>query len=352
MHVVLVAREASRVFLQLEEALRKQDINVSAYLGNERSSSIAEIQNSVRDASVVCIGTSFPESQKEIAAAEMAMYNKIPFGFYAHEHNALNRIWLKRYQKSARFLFIINKMEAEKVRSEFPNTEIIVSGNPEWEEFCFPKFTRDEVREKLDVAEEEMFVLSPGTKSVVETCLLWGGIVEALHSSVLKYPKEWKVFLSPYHEDTIPDKIFDKLGIYNDLVKFSRQPVKVEIIPEDVMSACDMISGCDLLIESGSTLGIRAAHLRKPIIDFFSEVALIRMEFESGSRRWELCERGAAERVDGNPDMLAKVIYHILMRGTFAARQEKVYPVPARRGDAICTMMGVLDRVIRTSIQS
>lgn len=346
MRVVLVAREVSGVFLDLQAALCK-DKKVAEYL-DERSS-IAKIQNSVHDASVTCIGISFPESQKEIAAAEMAMYNKIPFGFYAHEHNALNRIWLKRYQKSARFLFVINAMEAERARSEFPNAEIIVSGNPEWEEFCFPKFTRDEVRQKFGVAEEEMFVLSPGTKSIVETCILWGGIVEALHSSVLKYPREWKVFLSPHREDTVHDKISSKLWLYNDLVMFSRQPVKVEIIFEDIISASDMIPGCDLLIESASDMGIRAAHLRKPVIDFFSEIALTRMDFELGSRRWELCELGAAERVDGNSDMLAKVIQHILTRGTFAAQQEKVYPVPSQRGDAIRTMMGVLDRVVRTS---
>ena len=343
MKVALVGQmvASTQAFTRLKSHLEQSGFVVDAILadGKPFSDLVAVIEERVSQADVVLIGMTSEErlSGGELAAAGIAYKMKIPFGFYSDTFGTFRRPWFKNCRDKASFLFVINEEEAKLAREFFLNARIVVSGNPLWEAFFFPKYTREEVRSRLGVTEDDWMILCPAGKNLTVNLLHLGGVIEAL-SRLHKDPSHHKVFFSKHPGDP------NSADTYIDLVKYSRSPFRV--VTKEEFSGSDMIAGADIVIESASTMGIEAACQRVPVIEYFTEIALNRLEEANGVREWELVRLGAAREVRGNVTHLFNAILVLLFYdgGDKKLRevQERVFPKPAELGTSLKIMTEVL----------
>lgn len=204
------------------------------------------------EADVVLIGmsSSLELAQKEISAAQECCKRGVSFGFYSDTFGTFRRPWFTEYRDKASFLFVVNEDEARSAKELFSNAQIVVSGNPLWGNFFFPKYSRGEVRSRLGVGEDDRMILCPAGKNLTANILHLGGVIEAV-SRLDKNPSRYKVFFSKHPGD------LNSIDVYGDLVKYSRSLVRV--VTKEEFLGSDMIPGADVVIESASTMGIEAA---------------------------------------------------------------------------------------------
>lgn len=302
---------------------------------------VSALRESLTEAGVVLIGmsSSIERAQIELFAAITALRNQIPYGFYADNYNTWNRSWFSDVLKNASFLFVINEEEKEKVIAKFPDLNVIVSGNPMWEEFHFPKYTREQVRQKLGLGERETIILSPGIKSPVVNIRMWSELVDTLYNDKVS-GTYFHLLLAPHPGDPTP------LSVYDDLIKYS--PIPTEIITREIMSSSDILPGIDVLVECGSTLAIEAAHLRKLVISFFTPLALARLEKMTGSREWEPCNLGVSEKIVSSNRMGGlKIKYMLAECDQQRSRQKVIYINSPKKGTAVNNMISTLMKFLQ-----
>lgn len=308
----------------------------------------AQFTATPQDVDVVLLGmSSSPElAKEELAACEAAVKNGVPFCLFADTFRAWARPWFEPYREVASVLFVVSPAEAEKARELFPNAKIVASGNPTWEDFFFPKYTREEVRQKLGVTENQIMALVPGGKNLAVNMLLFGGVIEAVNIFLLK--RTFKIILSVHPAD---GNYNGNACIYDDLARFSR--MKVVVVPKNVFPGPDMIPGCDVVVQSFSTIGIGAACQRKPVIEFLTYAGLANMELQTKVRVPETAELGIADICYG--DDIVTLASHIVelsrlespMRDALLLQQEKVFPLPAEKGAAVKMIISALQELCR-----
>lgn len=344
MRIVLVARDfaPSEVFTKLAQELTSRGHNVLAFLGKGKpfEASIDAITRAVCDTDVVLLGIS-NDADEEVAAGEAALKNGIPFGLYSDMYGSYRLAAFERLRMHTRFLFVINSGDAEDAGMIFPKTDIVVSGNPMWEDFAFPRVPREEVRRKLGVADEETMILCPGDKSIVVNFMLFGLTVEAVHRPLLMERKP-RVIIALHPGDPHPPEV------YRDVVDSVRR-VPIHMVTRDFMPTLDIVAGIDILVTAVSAVGIAAAFQRKPVINLFTEFLCVQLERDRGHRRWEPCELGVAEAVHGGSvDALAMKMDQLLNPDGFAPtlkRQEIIYPPPPTKGTGMRVMISLLENL-------
>lgn len=308
------------------------------------------------DVLLVGMSSSADLAEKEICAAETAVRAHTPFGFYADTFGCYKRPWFAKLRDKASFVFVVDKKEAESARELFPNAKVVASGNPMWEDFFTPKLSREEVRERLGVEDGQRMILCPGGKLLAVNMQHFGGVISAAHMLGMN-PKDWKIVLAIHPGDGNYDGLY-KLekkkdsdeyehkrieNIYKDLAEYSKVPVVV--VPKSQMPTPHIIPGCDVVVESASTIGIEVVCQRKPVTEFFTETALNRLEETGIGRSYELCEQGVAREVSYNPAELANAILDLVVYDGFREmrkRQEEYYPPPSEKGEAIRKMVATL----------
>ncbi len=347
--VVLIGQMAAstRGLALLTERLLEEDCEIGAYLpdGKPLAGLRSEIARDMGGADLVVTGmaSSAELADEEIMACELASERGIPFGHYCDTYGVHNRPWFAPLRGKTSFLFVINADERKEAQKIFPNAEIVISGNPTWEDFFFPKKTYEDVRSRLGILPNEIAVMCPGGKNLTVNILHFGAVVDALNglSENMQIFKLFKIFLSLHPGDlNSPDA-------YKDFIVYSRVPVK--IITKNVMTSSDLVVGSDIIVESASTIGIEAACQRKIIIDFFGEIALARLEEQSGSRIWPPCVMGIAEFVYSDPSNLAeKIIYCLHSENRYLRKQqEEVFPAPAEKGSAVKIMTATIKKYLQ-----
>ena len=268
--------------------------------------------------------------------ATIAIERNITFGFYADTYGCFSRPWFNVVIPRASLLFVVNEDEVKKAKEFFPNISVFSSGNSVWEHFAFPKHHKDELREIVSVGANSKVVLCPLGKNLIVNILHLGGVVEAV---VMTGRNDLHVVAVLHPGDR------NDIDIYNDLTENSQMPVV--FISSEEMSAPDLVSITDVMVESASTFFVGAAFQQKPCISYFTEIALNRIEQRTGSREWKPCEEGVSIEIHGNPKKLAKKINELLDPNTDTAirlreMQKKLYPKPAKNGQAVDLMMKVL----------
>lgn len=335
--IVLVAYDVmpSQALQKLANKFTELGWDTMSFLGfGKEISNAAEITKAVASANAVITGMSSKPKfvEPELLAINTAIANGIPFGCYADTYGVYLRPWFKDVRNKASFLFVINEEEAADAKPLFPHSQIIATGNPLWENFCFPRLTREESRAKINVANNQTLILCPGAKVLMMNAALFINTIEAAHQLILM-EKNPVVIISTHPGDPNPPEI------YEDLVKYSRVPVK--IITRDILTTSDIIPGADIVVDFCSTTAVKAAHQRIPVINFFTEIQLGRLEEIIGAREWELNRLGVAEAVYGNVKDLTFAINRLLTPEGFAPmrqRQEIIYPAPPAKGAAINKM--------------
>ncbi|TSC69779.1 MAG: hypothetical protein G01um101470_975 [Parcubacteria group bacterium Gr01-1014_70] len=359
---VLVARD--RASSQAGELLHKEFRSlgfdeVFAYLGNGNPiwTPLRDIRYVVEDADVLWLGmSSSPElSEPELAAAEAAFRIGVPYGFYSDTFGCYARPWFAPYRDKASFVFVLNDEEKTAAEQLFPRAtalgNVVATGNPNWEEFAFPRVTRQQVREKLGIPENDYLIVCPGTKSVPIGSFVWIAVINALNELVSAgfTDRLYRVILAPHPDDATVQK---EMNVYADLEKYSGA-VSVRFVSRSVMVTQDIITGADIVVTQivASTEGMRAAYLGIPTVCFLSVVGIEWSVETHGTRFSPPAQMGIADAVyTGDSGALAQVIQRLLTpEGSAAMRAvQRAKCVVHERGYAIKEMARVLTEIARS----
>lgn len=352
--IVMVARDAapSGCFRRLVPVLVDRGFDTCLMIGDGRplGQSNEEIVSAVFDASLVLLGMSSSAelAEPEIIAGTAAASNKVPFGFYGDVPRCWARarpgVWFGSLAAKASFYFGVNDSDAKASGAVFPEAMCIGTGNPLREDMAFPKCTRDYVRSRLGASSTERLVLAPGDKFAAGNMTTWTVVMEALSLLANRQgANQYRLLLSRHPGDRTDQSLYD------ELIKWS--PVPVEMVGREVLTASDMIPGIDLVVDFGGSIGIEAAYNRIPVISLQTEVQLEILKAKNGNRDLELVECVAAKVVGVNASLLASAIYELLTEAAFKPMrwsQEKFYPKPAKRGEAVRKIVDALESMIRS----
>lgn len=338
MKITLVAQDMapSQALGLIADKLSKNGHFAMSLLGNSNTPpSHGTICTHVANSRAIVVGMSSSKelAQPELYALEVARNHGIPAFCYADTYGAHNRPWFEELLAGTT-LFHISESEADKARSLLPKTNVIATGNPMWDDFFFPKFTRAEVQEKLALTAEHKAVLCPGGKSAAVNVLHFSRTIE-LCSDI----QNLVVFLSLHPGDKTDP------AVYQELVDLA--PVPGTIVPKELLSAPDMLPGINLVIESASTIGIEAACQRIPVVDYFSSLARARLKKTTGSDQWPLCGQ-VAHDLDIYHGFEVELVKDLLAGGghkkLFVQNAEKMFPAPKEKGAAIRSMVAAIEQ--------
>lgn len=324
----------SQAFSKLANSLIGSSHQVDTYLSEGKAPfNSTTIELSGVDAVVVGMSSNPAAAQPEIDLATRAKIAGIPVYLYADTFSVHNRPGFGEILPGST-LFHISEAEAVDARSTFPETNVVATGNPMTEGFFFPKYTRDEVRQKLG-GHPSFFkwVLCPAGKSMLINLLHFGRVAEEFEGE-----EDVGVLLSLHPGDKTDP------SVYHELCSLS--PVPMTIIERTVLSASDMLPAIDMVFDSASTVGVEAACLRIPVVTYLSPMARTRLFKATSKTTWGLCDQWAAydyhELNSPRSDLLR------ILRGRVCRdlpSLEKFYPQPARVGVAVEKMMAEITKV-------
>lgn len=337
---------------RLREELEGRGHAVRSFLANGKhyQAPLEEILGAVRasDAVVLGMASGADIAAEELAALDAANKAVIPVALYSDTYGSWARPHFEAGLRdlTTGTLFVLNHEEAARAREAYPHFAVVASGNPVWEDFFFPAITREQARKRLGVSEDIKVIFVPWGKDPVVNILHAGGVVEA--ALVYGIDAYFLVAVGLHPGDKTPKEFYQSLTISTE--------APVRLVEKAEMPSGDILMAADLVVESASTLGIQAAHLRIPVIDYFTEIALRRMEQSIGTRWWEPCTLGVAVEVRANISLepcadLCKLITALLddqseRRTELLARQAEVYPRPQEKGTAVRLMADVLERMM------
>jgi len=358
--VVLVGRDAapSGCFKQLEPILKERGFEVNLIVGEGKplTKSIEEIASTVSGANVVVLGmsSSLELAQPEIFAGSVAKNAKVPYGFYGDVPRCWARAqkgsWFEELAPDAAFYFGVTQSDADMAHEVFSNAQLIGTGNPLREEMAFPHFTREEVRAKLNILPEEKMILSPGNKFAAGNMILWAVIMDAL-----KFLEEenqcFQLILAIHPGDRTPYAIDattqKEMNLYEELISFS--PVPARIVNKDVFTTSDMVSGADIIVEFGSSIGIEGAYQNIPVVNLGFEILFRQWEQVLDTRMLETASDGSSEIVVADASKLAETIQRLLTVDGFARmleHQQEQYPKTKKRGTSLRNLADTIEQII------
>ena len=341
--IVLVAKDmAPSQILSLIEKVLTQDngITVNAFLasGKEFSNDLETILDFASDARAVVVGMSSSKelAEEEIAVAKEALEIGTPVFCYADTFG-LRPHFDEVLSHRLTTLFCINEKQAEQAREKYPDLKVVVTGNPAWEQFFFPKLTREQSRDKLGIGLDETVVLCPGGKDAVVNTLHFSAAIESYAGD-----KVCHVIISLHPGDkTLP-------SVYQSLVDFAPDNVKVRIIPASEMSASDILSGADCVISSASTIEVEALcrDVPIPVFSYLSPLAKRRLKKATGSEEWELVKMEVVYEYDHVTRLnLLDSIKDWMSYGEDSMQVKKIrkhFPKPEKLGTAIDKMVDAI----------
>ena len=350
----------SAAFKRLEPVLVERGFDVDLIIGEGKplAKTAEEIIFASSHASIVLLGMSSSDelARFEIMAGEAAKIATVPYGFYGDCPRCWARAragaWFEHLASGAACYLGVTREDADAAREVFQNAKCVGVGNPLHEEMAFPRFTREEVRSKLGIASEEKFVLSPGGKFAGVNMAQWAIVMEAL-SFLAKNGGRFQLILATHPGDRTPYAIDvatrKELKLYEELISFS--PVPARIVSKDVLATSDMVSGADIIVEFGTSIGIAGAYQNIPVVSLGLEVLFRWLEQVSGGRVLEVVEDCLSELVVADASNRADKMKNLLTPAGFArmrARQQELCPRPTERGAALRKIADAIEQIIGT----
>lgn len=291
-----------------------------------RGSMTPQEQALVGMSDVVLVGMSSSEAfaEDELEVCRKAKANGRPFALFADIEATVGRPWFAELRQDAAMVFVINDRAAANAGNLFPNAKVVVSGNPSWEAFFKPSFSRSEVRAKVGVSDDAVMLLVPLGKDLAVNRLHISGVAEsarqlgrktelviAMHPGDQNRSESYQESLGDVTAHFIAKKNYEELGMKGD----------------------DLVAGADVVVPSASTVGVTAACQRIPVVNYFSEVALARLEAATGSRQWPPVADGTEAEVSDGSVHLMDVLEDIIS-GSRSMKKEQETIYPAAKGGA------------------
>lgn len=341
--VAFVAHDSAptRSFKLVTKELLKRGFKVQARYGREEDCATVEETVCGADYVVVGIASSHSLAREELMAVDLAKQQGSKVIFFADIYKRYNSEWINEGLKGST-LTVIDETEAEEARLLLPYTKVMVVGNPEWDLHFVPKSTKDKVYAGLQI--HGNIILYTGGKNMVVNIHQLNAVIDAL---MLVDPmklrgEEYTLLFSVRPEESI-----ESIRSYLEIAKYS--PIPMRIVPSvqhDVsrlendpnakyltrpFSASELLPAVKLVIQLASGIGVEAAHLRIPVIDFFSATGMVRYSEGTGKDfSYPPAQRGATVLVKYDVKLLGETIYDLLFNEKRICRlveqQKMVYP--------------------------
>ncbi len=217
----------------------------------------------------------------------------VPVAVFSDIYGMYHRPWFTDLMTKTDILFVTDEQEVETARRYVnATTRIIPSGNPYWTEFFKATVSRKEVRSKLGIKPDEKMVLAVGNKELERNVALYTDLVmtgrelEKIHMVLTMHPG------ADHGKD-----------VYDGILKWASCPVQFAG-RETGLSSQEMLTGSDLVVAAGgSSVGIMAACLRKPVIDLVHPIDQLFWEELSGLDFWPPTRFGASQLVKEPVDL-------------------------------------------------
>lgn len=305
--------------------------------GKDLATPLPTILEHIANADAVVVGMSSSEAlaKEELAVASEAIRLGKPVFCYA------DTFGLRPYFKDVldapgTTLFHLNDDEAAAAKTVYPTLEVVTTGNPMWERFFFPKFTRDQVREQLGISEGVKVILCPGGKDKEVNSLHFIQAVEDLGKLDGVH-----FIISLHRGDTTPPEYYHEL--------LAGYGVWFQIMPSSSMSGLEILPCADLVYGSASTIEVAAVCLRIPVVDYLSQQARERLKRNTGSSVWELVTQGVVHDRDDFMDQADSLYYVvenvsiIILQDPLRSDCKKLYPKPEKPGVALDRMVNAIE---------
>ena len=345
--VVLVARDFAGCFglKALKATLETLGMECVEYLGFGKpiASPLGEIRSAVERADAVVVGRSSSAelAEPEIEALAAGMNAGIPCFMYSDAWVTLLP-WFREFYERMACLFVLHEFCAGQARWVFPEMNVVVSGNPEWEDFYpGPDYDakRAEMREwfwEMGAPADAQMILVPGVKTREHNLILWSDVAEAA-SRLGGF-----CMVASMH----PGDRNDPAGYRNDLAELG---VPMIFLNRDSgVSTVELVPACDWIISSFSTLGDRACCQGKRVIDYISPQAHARLVFQNSLLPvekqvvWFPIEAGASRLVTGGVDDLETAIAEMSTPEGFAPYRQAQLRLYGEQGPAPGTAAGIM----------
>lgn len=249
-----------------------------------------------------------------------------PLFLFADNEASVGRPWFAQVRNGVKGIFVDGERSALKASRLFPSTtKIFISGSYAIERSFDLDVSPSDIRKTLSIPDDSIMVLIPGGKDLEINLLHFKGVLKA--AEMLSRPIV--AVISPHPGDT------NDLTYYHNLAK--NHTIEIRIVTKDQFSGDQLIAGTKIpglgiVIPSASTVGRTASCQRVPVVNFFTDQALDRLERSSGSRNWPDVEMGAELQVINDPEKLALVMNDLLLGNiTTAPAQEKIYRIPKQK---------------------
>ncbi len=291
----MAARDAGpgEAFRLIADTLSASGHTVQAFLGMGKpfpTEALQEMSVALRDADVLLVGIASIEEQatEELIACEEARKLGVRIAVFSDIYGAYHRAWHNEVLMSADVLFVIDEQETDTARNYVRGkTQIIASGNPYWTSFFDNQTTREEVRSKLGIHNEEKMLMLVGNKEMERNMLLLNEVVFATNGMDEKF----HIVITQHPGDAYPK------DICKGITRWAEHPV--QFTGRDCgFKSQQIITGSDTVITSGgSSVGIMAACQRKPVIDVMHSLDDVWWKELSGLNFWPPARQGSSRVV-------------------------------------------------------
>lgn len=247
------------------------------------------LEEKVRDADIVVVGMSTPNSEIEVRASQLCATLKKTFGYFADTHGAEQRAAFTPFRNLAHFVFVVGESEIKRTQSLFPNASVLATGNPLWADFFAPA-DRSAIRSALGIDATTFTILAPGTKNMTHNMCVWIPLVYAANR--MRYDGRLdpvRILLSPHERDATPYESYLTLC---DLARGLGLTVEV------VKDGNAVLPGVDAVI-NGTSLRSHAVARRIPVVDYYETLSQVWLERDTGSRETYYSKIGASIGVFG-----------------------------------------------------
>ena len=325
--------------LALELKSRGHEAVIFVGDGKQLTSEPPEMEEAVSNSEVVLVTIS-NRTDEEVSAGLMAVKHNKPLIVSADAFRSYSMPAFAPLRFHTRILFRTTGDRAEDARNLFPNAEIHVVGNPFWEAWANPEFSRNEVREKFEVEDDECFIACAGDKPPGDNIMLFGCLLEAVEV-LQKRGIKTKLLIGFHPGASLPPSFYH--GV------FRRSDIPVMFTGPETMSLSDAVVGADMVINTVSTIGIQAAYQHVPSINFMSIFTRTMLARDTGEDTWDLCDNlGISRAVRGSSvEELMEVISEFAKTGfsSLSAKRDIVFPVSFVPGKCIHLMANTIERL-------
>lgn len=384
MNVCFVANDVapSGAFKMVAPELERRGIKTTGLIaeGKPPKFSKGDIDSAISKSDLVVLGMSAPakNAELEIYAAKKAHELGVPYSFYGDVAGCWGRAqegnWFYPVARNTAFYFGVR--DEDGVKDVFPNAHIFATGNPVRETEAFPVMSREEARKVLGVKNDEKLIMVPGSKFVGANFSILAVLFEALdflHSDKIRlifcphpgdteiFAVDWRKILKIYEDSktqllnvlssfdqlfAVLNKVFNdselaklQLNAYQEFLDSS--PVPARVITKDILSSAQAVNGADLVVEYGSSVAFMAVYRRIPLLTLPVIAAANRCKKNNGKRETEVMEDEVTIVASADNCLnLSEDIEFLLIPNSedaedLLASQEKKYPLPKERGEAV-----------------